>query len=214
MALCSDRLVKGFKRIKRFLSTQRKKGVEKKEMGLRGQVNKKGVRRAEKTESAFRRAGGLLRLEVSVTPVFINNARHIRPTSWPHPFFSNLRHGGSSPWVFAHFLWQQGRRCLRKGAEPIITSACSVVAPVFSTKSAHWSHSRLNMTDVWDIRWCSVKRRGKYLYNHPHTPWSFFCCRCLSAAILRGNNEKFIICMYWNLTKPKQKNKPKWYAAI
>lgn len=79
-------------------------------VGGEGQVNRRKVRRAKQTENAFRQATGLLRLEVLATSVFINNALHIRATSCPYTFFSNLRHGGSSPWVSTHFQWQQGRQ--------------------------------------------------------------------------------------------------------
>lgn len=112
MILCSDRLVKGlicFKHLEGFLVTERKKE------GWRGSgrgagEQKKEVRRAKQSENAFCQARGLLRLEVLATSVFINNALHIRATSCPYTFFSNLRHGGSSPWVSTHFQWQQGRR--------------------------------------------------------------------------------------------------------
>lgn len=50
------------------------------------------------------------RLEVLETSVLINNAAHICATSWPHTFFSDLRHRGSSPRVSTHFRWQQRRR--------------------------------------------------------------------------------------------------------
>lgn len=97
-----------FKTPEKGFSPQR--GEKKREKEGEGQVKKKGVRRAKQTENAFRQARGLLRLEVSATSVFINNAIHICATSWPYTFFSNLRHGGSSPWVSTHFQWQQGRR--------------------------------------------------------------------------------------------------------
>lgn len=68
----------------------------------------KGVRRVKWSKNAFRQARGLLRVEVLATSVFINNAAHIRATSWPYTFFSNLRHSRSSPWVSSHFQRQQG----------------------------------------------------------------------------------------------------------
>ncbi len=93
-----------------FFFTERKKEREKEEWGWWAGEQKKGVRRSKQAENTFCQAGGLLRLEVSVTSVFINNAIHIRASSRPYTFFSNLRHGGSSPWVCTHFQWQQGRR--------------------------------------------------------------------------------------------------------
>lgn len=48
---------------------------------------------------------GLVSLEVSVVPVSINNAVHIDATSWPHAYFRELRHGGSTPWVSTQLVW-------------------------------------------------------------------------------------------------------------
>ena len=105
MTQCSERLVKGLICFK-YLSTERGErngggwgGGEQKKEGLGGQ---------NWLKTLFHQAGGLLRLEVSAMAVFINNAIHIRATSWPYTFFSNLRHGGSSPRVSTHFQWQQG----------------------------------------------------------------------------------------------------------
>lgn len=109
MTLCFESPEKAFIQLKyqkkKVLSTE-----SKEEEQMRTGEHEKGFRRAKQTKNAFRKARGLLRQEVSVTPVFINNAIHICGTSRPHTFFSNLRHVGSSPWVSTHFLWQQGRR--------------------------------------------------------------------------------------------------------
>lgn len=106
MTQCSERLVKGLICFK-YLSTER--GGRNVEGGWGGgEQRKEGLGGQNWLKTLFHQAGGLLRLEVSAMAVFINNAIHIRATSWPYTFFSNLRHGGSSPRVSTHFQWQQG----------------------------------------------------------------------------------------------------------
>lgn len=95
-----------------------------------GQVNrKKGVRRAKQTENAFCQARGLLRRKVSAMSVLVNNAIHIRATSWPYTFFSNLRHGGSSPSLHS-FSAAAGETGSCDPAELRVNPAGNEVAPV------------------------------------------------------------------------------------
>lgn len=106
MTQCSERLVKGLICFK-YLSAER--GGEATVGGWGGgEQRKEGLGGQNWLKTLFHQDGGLLRLEVSAMAVFINNAIHMRATSWPYTFFSNLRHGGSSPRVSTHFQWQQG----------------------------------------------------------------------------------------------------------
>lgn len=138
--LCSDRLVQGliwFNPLKGFLSTERKE--EGWGAGDRKKKLKKGVKKTQQTENAFCPARILLRLGVSATSVFINNAIHICAT-----FTMGFR----------SFSAAAGETGLCKQAELRVTSVYSS-ATCHSLKSAPRIFSRLDLTDAKGTR-CEV----------------------------------------------------------